>query len=213
MDTVAIFIPTYRRPESILRVVKNIHEATLEPHEIYFIIERKDIVSRDVLRQHKYKYFYNERGTYASAINTAFKHTKEPLFFCGADDLKFHKDWLSYALMVDASVVGTNDLYNPMVTSGTSATHYLVKRKYIERMGGTVDDSFPVLYEYKHNYCDTEFIETAKKRACFKPCLDSIVEHLHWGAGKSKRDETYDKNNATAHIDLQTFVQRKQLWS
>ena len=62
--------------------------------------------------------------------------------FAGADDLNFHPGWDTAALAVMdgwVQVVGTNDLLNPYVTAGLHATHYLVDRRYLDDVGGVVD--------------------------------------------------------------------------
>jgi hypothetical protein len=83
--------------------------------------------------------------------------------FAGADDLNFQPGWDTAALaLMDGwvQVVGTNDLLNPYVTAGLHATHYLVDRRYLDDVGGVVDQgpgSF--LFDgYDHQYTDTEFI-------------------------------------------------------
>jgi hypothetical protein len=113
---------------------------------------------------------------------------------------------------------------NPYVLAGTHATHYLVSRWYLENAGGVADappgdPSWPaslrppVLFEgYDHNYTDTEFIETARARGVFAPCLDAVVEHLHVVAGKAQWDETYRKGAARMGDDEVLFQQRRGLW-
>ncbi len=85
-------------------------------------------------------------------------------------------------------VVGTNDLLNTDVLQGTHATHYLIDRRYIDQAGG-VPGAPPgiVLFEgYGHNFTDTEFIAVARARGVFAPCLASVVEHVHFFAGKAE---------------------------
>ncbi|MBW6431571.1 glycosyltransferase [Patescibacteria group bacterium] len=209
---VDIYIPTlrcYKIPD----IIKNLTESTSKKIDIFFILEKDDFNKLSG----KYPVILNEGSpSYSGAINTAYKKTSGDYFFCGADDLLFHKNWLEIALeKMDGNimVVGTNDLFNKNVLSGNTSTHSLVNRDYIKKYGGTMDGSFPVLFEYKHNYCDTEFVQTAKKRGVFSPCLESIVEHMHWGNGKSPRDEVYTKGDATVSLDQQTFNERQGLWS
>lgn len=210
-----IFIPSLHRPHRISDIISNIRTQTSVKHKIYFIFEKDDFTSIQLAENQKCEVVINEGSpSYAGAINTAFKKSKGECFFMGADDLLFHEDWDIPArkLLDYYGVVGTNDLYNPNVLDGRTSTHSLVSRKYINEYGGTADNSFPVLFEYKHNYCDTEFIDTAKKRGQFKPCLESVVEHLHWSRGMSGKDATYDKGDMTAGEDHQTFTKRSHLW-
>lgn len=207
-----IYIPTLRT-ERIESIVENISNTTLIPYRIYFILEKSDFERLNGLQRKEL--LLNKRSpTYAGAINSAYEQTDGKFFFCGADDLKFYPDWASIALekMDEYSVVGTNDMLNIHVKAGDHATHYLVKRSYIEKYGGTIDDSYPVLYEYLHNYCDTEFIQTAIKRHEFIPCLDSVVKHEHWTNNKAKMDDVYQKSHETKTQDLETFNSRSCLW-
>lgn len=212
--TTDIFIPILRT-ERIEKIVANIGSSTNESYNIYFIVEKPDFDRLAVNSGNNYSVLLNKRSaTYAGAINSAYEQTNGDYFFTGADDLEFQKDWLEIALrkMKDFDVVGTNDLMNKHVLKGEKATHYLVKRSYIEKHQGTIDKTYPVLFEYNHNYCDWEFIETAIKRKAFTPCLESIVKHNHWTKGRSKRDSVYEKNDLTKNKDLETFNSRKHLW-
>jgi hypothetical protein len=115
--------------------------------------------------------------------------------------------------MVDPiKVVGTNDLANPDVLAGSHATHYLVARDYATN--GVVDAPGLMLYEgYDHNWTDTEFIETARHRGVFMPCLASVVEHRHWAWGKASMDETYSKGCRNERVDQMHFLERRALWT
>src|SRR5690606_14218191 len=127
------------------------------------------------------------------------------------DDLHFHPGWDTAALAhMDGwiKVVGTNDLLNPYVRDGLHATHYLIARDYLDNIGGCVDEgpgSF--LHEgYDHQYTDTEFIGTAKARARFRPCLESVVEHLHAYSGKGEApDATTEKASARVVQDSDLY--------
>lgn len=209
-----IYIPILRI-ERIDSILKNISDTTSD-YNVCFIVEKADFDTLKSLKKPHCTILLNKRTpTYSGAINSAYEQTNAEYFFTGADDLSFHKDWHKYALakMSDTiGVVGTNDLMNVHVLKGEKATHYLVKREYIKRLGGTIDNSYPVLFEYKHNYCDWEFIETAKKRGVFAPCLDSIVKHNHWTKGRAKFDAVYEKSNISKQEDKETFDAREILW-
>lgn len=205
--SVAVFIPSYKRPKQLFSVIAQLH-AVSPSVEVYPVVEAWDTDS------HIGNYIINEFSpSYAGCINTAYKKTKEEYFFMGADDLYFHPGWLEEVMKVAfEGVIGTNDLHNPDVLAKTHSTHSLVSRKYIQTYDGTIDHSFPVLYEYKHNYCDTEFILTARKRGKFV-MSDAQVEHLHWAWGLSQKDETYMKGFNADREDRATFEQRSHLWS
>ena len=155
------------------------------------------------------------KQNYAGAINTGVMDTDEPYVFAGADDLNFHHGWFEAAVALmgkPIEVVGTNDLGNPAVMRGEHATHYLVSRNYATQ--GVADREGIMLHEgYDHNWCDTEFIETAKWRGRFAPCLDSKVEHMHVAWGKAQMDRTYTKGFSNEGIDARLFQERSELWS
>ncbi len=158
---------------------------------------------------------------YARKINAGAGWSEADWFFLGADDLDFRPGWLDQAMLTHAAtgccVIGTNDLGNPTVMAGQHATHSLVHRSYMER--GTWDEPGKLLHEgYHHNFCDTEFIDTAKVRGEFAFSAASHVEHLHpfwrWtdGRPKSADDRVYEIGRRTYHADSRTFRQRQRLW-
>jgi hypothetical protein len=186
---------------------------------VYFVVEPDDTGTMEMIGTNPFRnvnFIYNERSrNYAGAINTGVQRTTEPLVFAGADDLNFHAGWLEVAeaKMVDPiKVVGTNDLGNPYVLAGDHATHYLVARDYATN--GVVDQPGLMLYEgYDHNWTDTEFVETARHRGVFAPCLESVVEHRHWAWGKASMDETYNKGCRNERVDQMHFLERRALWT
>lgn len=215
-----ILIPTYGRADRLAEVAANIHDATITPHRVVFIIEDADLEATRHLTGTADVVVNEHAPCYAGAILTGYQHTTNPYLFAGADDLRFHRGWDTDALatmraLPHLRVVGTNDLVNPYVQAGHHATHYLVDRRYLDRVGGTVDagpGSFlPTCYT--HNWTDTEFIGTAKMRAVFAPCMNSVVEHLHHGVGKSTYDATYAKGDAHIGEDEALYDQRRELWT
>lgn len=214
---VDILIPTYGRADRLAAVAANIHDATEVDHRVVFIIEDVDL---EATRHLTDTVIVNQYApNYAGAILTGYRSTTAPYLFCGADDLRFHRGWDHAALatmraLPHLRVVGTNDLCNPYVSAGMHSTHSLVDRRYLDEVGGTVDagpGSFlPTCYT--HNLTDTEFIGTAKMRAVFAPCMDSIVEHLHWSLGKTAADATTEKTLAHYAEDELLYDERRSLW-
>lgn len=218
-----VLVPTFGRADRLAAVARNIREATAGvDHRVVFIIEDDDLASRDALHAcaETHVCLTNARArNYAGACNTAYHALDGDHLFAGSDDLRFHPGWAQEALARLASnpwtqVAGTNDLLNPYVAQGTHATHYLIERGYLDREGGCVDEgpgSF--LHEgYDHQYTDTEFIGTAKARARFLPCHESVVEHMHFLAGKSPHDDTYVRAYADEVKDSQLYDERRALW-
>jgi len=211
---IAILIPTLKRPERVAGIVANLKETA--PQAVpYFIIEEHDTATAEAIEAIQGNKIINKRSpSYAGAINTAVKETKEPYLLMAADDLVFTKGWAEPLLELSKTFgfVGTNDLHNPDVLNGSHATHYLVTREYAEL--GTIDDPDSLLHEgYIHNYTDTEAVATAKFRGQYTPCLESVIEHLHWIWGLANQDETYDKGTRTVGLDKTLFESRLHLWS
>lgn len=167
------------------------------------------------------------KACYAGALNSGYWSVDvEPdvsgfsYVFAAADDLHFSDGWDEPALATFVAqpqirVVGTNDLHNPYVLAGEHATAYLIDRRYIDLRGGVVDEPAGIVHceKYNHNYADTEFIETAKVRGVFAPCLESVVEHLHpvWGCGDW--DEGYRRSQQGMARDGEMFAHRQHLWA
>lgn len=216
--SVAIFIPTYKRAHKLLAVYKNAKNSSPLISSVYFIVEKEDQESINVLKTNHLPYFINQRSkNYAGALNSAYLKTSEKYFFNGADDLDFKPGWLEKCLekMVEpVKVVGTNDLHNGDVLRGRHSTHSLIDRDYIKIQSGIFDEENLVFSEsYLHNWVDREFVELAKFRGVFASCLEAIVEHLHWRTGLSPRDETYDLQNHTGNHDLRNYLHRRSVWS
>jgi hypothetical protein len=111
-------------------------------------------------------------------------------------------------------VVGTNDLGNPLVMRGEHSTHTLFTRRYINERSGVLDEPNKVLHEgYPHEYCDDEFIQTAKARGCFAMALDSHVEHMHWAWKKGQIDPVYRAAMAKTSIGAALFKERRRMWA
>lgn len=218
-----IIIPSYGRADRAMRVWANVSANTVVEHKVHFVVERFELGAYDEALQPAGRDVYVWQNTrspnYAGAVNTAATLTDLPNLFLAADDLTFHRGWDTAVLKVmDAAehikVVGTNDLLNTYVLAGHHATHYLISRDYLEDPGGCIDgDPGHVLFEgYSHNYSDTEFIGTAKARAVFAPCLDSVVEHNHFTVGKSEKDDTYAKGYEKIDEDSRLYTSRQPLW-
>lgn len=218
--SIGVIIPTHGRADRLSLVADNVHTSTSSVHEVVFAVEADDLASIEAATEVGATVVVNGRSrNYAGAANSAYEQVG-PAFdflFAGADDLRFRLDWDVQALrkMDDqVHVVGTNDLLNPYVLQGWHATHYLIDRRYLDDEGGVVDQGPGSFLQecYFHGYTDTEFVGTAKARARFRPCMDSIVEHMHFLAGKNPKDAGYDKAYAHDADDSATYDTRKALW-
>ena len=221
MVELAILIPVLRRPKNVQPLVESIKNSTTEPFELLFLVSPGDDEEISELKNSNQSYIimdasYENRGDYARKINAGFNSIDAEWYFLGADDLRFHPLWFEVAMDVNerigACVIGTNDLGSPIVMSGQHATHSLVLRDYVQKCG-TIDEPGKVLHEgYRHNFVDTEFVETAKWRDAWTFSTTSRVEHLHPDWGKNTQDEVYKIGKSGWEIDKRYFEQRKRLW-
>lgn len=217
--SISIIVPTLGRFMRLPAVRANIHQHTVVAHEVLFVVEQGDLASRRMLAEMGAGWVVNSHSpSYAGAINAGYEHARGRYVFTGADDLSFHRGWDTAALsqlQEPIRVAGTNDLWNPHVLSGLTATHYLIDRRYIDEVGGVPGEPpGTVLFEgYDHNFTDTEFIQVAQARGVFTPCLSSVVEHLHPLAGKAEWDATYVKTRSRFRDDHQVWAARQHLWA
>jgi len=217
--TIDVIIPTYQRPHRLAELHANITANTVNEHQVVFVVEEDDEESIKAVRDLGLEPVINERTrNYAGAVNTAYLQSRADWVFCGADDLTFHPAWDVECLTSVGDwfpVIGTNDLLNHRVLSGVHATHALVNRRYLDEVGGVADEgpnSF--LFEgYDHNFVDTEFINTAKMRGRFRPCLTAVVEHMHYLNGKAPHDATYERSMKEWDADEALYASRVAVWA
>lgn len=151
--------------------------------------------------------------TFAEKANLGYRQTTEPwLFICGSD-VTFHPGWLSHAQHVadvlQASVVGTNDLGNQRVMAGEHATHLLIRRSYVDEFGAGWDGPKVLAHEgYAHNFVDDEIVTAAKQRGVWQMSLGSVVEHHHPVFGKGDDDEVYQLGHSSWEQDWELFKAR-----
>lgn len=196
----------------------DIKAATPQRHRVLFIADIDDEAEIAALEQAGADYItVDQPRNYAAKINAGYRASEETLLYSGADDLHFHPNWLPRAAMCITSqihVVGTNDLGNELVMKGEHSTHTLFTRHYIETESGVIDTPNTVLYEgYPHDYCDNEFVETAKARGRFVMAFNSVVEHMHWVWGKGTIDDVYRKAMDMSAVGRALFEQRRPLWT
>lgn len=215
-----VIIPTLWRSARLHDLVANIHDTTVNRHQVTFVVEDFDtetIALLDDWRDPGVRYVVNDRApSCLGAFNAAIPHIEYPYWFAGGDDIKFHAEWdtLCLGLMVDPIlVVGTNDLFNSAVLNGRTATHFLVDSRFNEQGGTFEEEPGLVAHEgYHHDYFDTELCEVAKFRGQFAPCLDAVVEHMHHLARKNELDATYQRNREGAQKDGEIFQYRYDDW-
>lgn len=226
---ILVIVPTYHRPHKMRPLAENVAAATGVPSAVMYVTEAEDVNSvtesaaliRDGVaagctngRKHTFAGAFNHGYAMAVEQDIPFTHV-----FVGADDIWFSEGWDLLALSALAAdhrlrVAGTNDLHNAAVVAGQMATHYLIDRRYIDEVGGVIDQP-PGMVQceaYAHNYTDTEFCETARARGVWAPCLEAVVEHCHPVWGRGQWDEGYAKSQGGMGADSVIFATRRHLW-
>lgn len=217
LETV-ILVPVLRRPHRVAPLIENIAATTPEPHRVLFIADHDDDPTLDALvaAGADFATVPVPPPNFPAKVNFGFTISDEPLVFQAADDLRFHPGWLANAqakMQGTVCVVGTNDLYNPRVLEGRHSTHSLLRRSYIDDLGGPADEPGRVFHEgYPHECCDDELIHVAKFRHVYDHAWDSIVEHLHPYSGKADHDEVYALGHSHARRGAQVYASRKHMW-
>lgn len=154
----------------------------------------------------------DDPGTFARKVNIGRRYSAEPWMLLVGSDVRFHPGWLDQALAAAGEryhVIGTNDLGNPRVMAGDHATHPLIRRSYVDKVGASWDGPGVVAHEgYRHWFVDDEIVTAAKQREVWAPALASWVEHLHPLFGKAEQDETYRLGQLHIEADKALFEAR-----
>lgn len=209
-----VLVPVLGRPHRVAPLVASIAHATPERHRVLFIADPTDTDTIQAVQASGAGLLIHG-GSWARKINAGVRATTEPLIFLGADDLEFHPGWLEAAaarLEGGVRVVGVNDLGHRRVRGGKHATHFLVARDYVER--GSIDDPGRLIHEgYAHNFCDDEFVATAKRRGVIAFATDAVVEHLHPDFDRAPDDDTYRLGRSRMDADRRLYRRRRALWA
>jgi hypothetical protein len=226
-EDVVILVPILNRPHLIGPLMGNVKATTPEGVQLVFLPDDDDGESLEELARVHGSHVASPMRGWAGKLNGEVTgKTPEGLtwwpgidyVFCCADDVLFHPGWLDEVMSVmvtypNTRVVGTLDLLTSNVMAGEHATHFMVDRRYIDEVGGVVDEgpgSF-LCEKYRHNYVDTEFIGTARARGVFQPSR-AVVEHLHHLTEKAMYDDVYRIGDASMQADARIFEKRRHLW-
>lgn len=213
---VDILVPVLERPQNAKPFMESLRASTGLAN-VTAVADATDADTADAWRAAGAHVVQGQAHTFAEKVNAGVAlltpdRFPSPWVFIVGDDVKFHPAWFDQALHVagdDYDVVGTNDLVNPQVVAGYHATHLLIRRSYIDKVGASWDGPGLIAHEgYNHNFVDNEIVTAAKQRDVWAMALGSKVEHLHpvWGKGES--DDTYTKGQAKFATDKKLFEQR-----
>lgn len=225
-EEIAVVVPVAKRDNALPFLESLAHSITEEQRErlmVYVMTDAEDFTTQEAWmkwsgypypRQQIYAHHYlRTMGSFAEKVNRAYELTTEPWLFIVGDDVKFHRGWLDQAMdtarSTGKSVIGTNDLGNQMVTAGEHATHFFLRREYIDKTGASWDGPGVVCHEgYRHWFVDNEIIAAAKQTGEWAPCLGSHVEHLHPLFNKGQADEVYRIGQEAAETDRELWYSR-----
>lgn len=217
MTACVVLAPVLARPHRAEPLAHSLHSTTLDARLVFLCSPGDDdeIAACRVVAETVVVPFEQGPGDYARKINYGIEITDEEWVFQAADDLDFHPGWLTEAVRVatrtSARLIGTQDLGNRLVKFGKHSTHSLVHRSYVEEQG-TIDGGGLLHEGYRHNFVDTEMVETAMHRREWAFAKPSVVEHLHPHWRKGEMDDTYELGLSEFKVDQQRFFERRPLW-
>lgn len=223
-ERVAVVVPVLGRPEHAEPFMRSLRAST-GLATCYAVCEQAESDVAEAWRKAGAEILWDDdefvdgqgarAHTFAEKVNLAYRQTTEPWLLLVGSDVKFHPGWLDHALHVadilEASVVGTNDISNNRVMAGEHATHVLIRRTYIDEVGASWDGPKVVCHEgYTHNFVDDEMVLAAKQRGVWQMALGSVVEHLHPVFGKAEDDDVYKLGKKSWETDWELFKQRRK---
>lgn len=206
----SVIIPTYDRPEqlrrNVIRLLQSVEDLDVE------IIVSAEVNPRSIpaVADLPVKTIYHPdwRGSIAN-WNLGAGIATGDLFVTGADDISFCDGWLQTTIahmeMTGTCYCGLNDL----MWNGWNhdPTHWAITRQgIIEFCGGCL---WPPTY--KTTWAEGEISARIKRAGQYTWCAQAIVDHQHYGAGKSQVDKCYRTMTRHYWDDEVTFHRRKAL--
>lgn len=223
-----IVCPVLNRPQNAQSLVDSIYAATTVSFTITFMCSPGDLEEQAACIMTKAGVhtvdWEQGSGDYARKINLGYTMGTNPFVLLAADDLEFEPGWdlavLKQAERSGAGVIGTNDQANPLVMRGKHSTHPVVRRTYIDTVGGTFFDGPGTVYHegYDHQLVDNELYEAAVGRKEWAFAATSIVRHMHpiyphRGRARTPMDDTYRRAMSEGQADIRLFKSRLERWS
>lgn len=217
---ITVLVPVLGRPAFAEPLAASLAANTTIPHRLLFLCSPADNVQIRAARNTGADVIVVAQepgcGDYARKINHGHRIARGEWLLMAADDIRFHPGWdeavLAVAEQTGAGVIGTNDLGNPQVVKRKEfSTHPLIRRRYINQQGGSLDGPGVVLHEgYDHNFVDRELWDLATTRAQTAFATNSKIEHLHPHWRKGQMDATYEKGLKHFHDDQRLYWSRRK---
>lgn len=212
--TLAIWLPTYKRPHKLQQVADNIKEATVNSYTLYFGLEPDDEAGIEAARKVEGAVVIinpYEMG-YSNTVQAMYEQSSEEFAMHANDDFLFLPNWDAQPIaMFETPHIMMVGVKQREEDTDCSAICFW-RTSYIKDQSGVMDIPNRVFYPYHHNYQDTESTRTAQKRGVWAKCDAPCIDHQHPGFTGGQKDETYKKNDATTGIDERTFDSRRHLW-
>lgn len=220
---IVVIVPVLGRPERVGPLIESYERAATVRTQLLFVFSPGDDEEAETIKAARATGIEARwapgPGDYARKINWATRWSgrtwpESRYVFAGADDLCFCDGWdraaLDVAEATGAGMIGTDDLWNPLVRRGKHSTHSLFRRSYVAEEGASWDGPGTVYSEaYDHQYIDTEAVAVAMGRGTWAFAAGSRVEHLHPFAGKAPHDATYEKALRASAADRDLFIERQ----
>lgn len=213
-DETAVIVPVLHRPEHAEPFMRSLRAST-GLATAYAVVQEDDHAAAIAWRSAGAFVITvpDDVVSFAQKVNVGYERSVEPWMFVVGSDVRFRPGWLDHAQHVGetfgAGIVGTNDLGNPAVMAGQHATHFLVRRTYVDELGASWDGPGVLCHEgYRHWYVDNEIVLAARQRGVWAMAIGSIVEHLHSAWGKAANDDVYELGQAASEVDKELFRQR-----
>src|SRR5258706_95302 len=153
MNTLAIMLPTYKRPHRLAEVAQNIKDTTKNSYTLYFGVEPDDKASQEAVVAMGYQVVLNRYPMgYSGTIQSIYESSDEPLMVHINDDFEFLPNWDEHPIAMfetpQVMVVGVPQHESDKTYSAIC----FIRRKYIEEQSGVIDMPNRVFYPYGHNY-------------------------------------------------------------
>jgi len=211
-----VLVPVLARPDNVEPMLHSLRENSEHVSTVNFLCsdgDRKEIAAVEEAGEKPILLPWPAGpGDYARKMNHGYTITSSDFLFLAADDVRFEPGWDTEALKVaegGAGVVATNDCENPQVKKGEFGTHCLVRRSYVEILGGSFEGPGHLLSEaYDHNFVDRELCHLADRRNLYAFAEKSHVVHQHPHWGTAKMDATYRKGQRNFREDRRLFLRR-----
>lgn len=200
---ISILHPSYGRPELAFKTAINWVSRCVNPLEYIICLSWSDPWKNDYIKLFKkpFKMVFYDFGNMVRQVNYAAKNSTGDLLIATSDDFDCQQNWdeqlINQLKGKKDFIVKTVDGIQPDII-----TLPIMDRTYYER--------FNYIYhpEYNHFYGDEELYEVGKKLGRLIN-LPIKFDHVHYIAGKAKKDATNVKNSFHYAGDKATFQKRK----